>query len=385
LVSAYIIRSSILGFTPGLTLRLPDTVSYTYMESLRTYGWDTFFEEAWTALALERCVPARVLADFGSVLKVAAPDERTAEVSGRLTYMLAPHELPKVGDWVGVQLLDDGNALIEAVLPRRSEIARKAAGEKVQRQVMAANLDIVFIIQALDHDFSPERMQRYLFQLAASNIEPVLVLNKADKVADSSAQVAKVQALGLSYIVCSALTGDGVDQIEAAIKPGQTAALLGSSGVGKSTLINLLLGRAVQRTQEIREIDSKGRHTTTHRELFVLKTGGLVIDTPGIRELQLWGTEDELEETFEDIPEIAARCQFRNCRHTTEAGCAIREALASSELKRQHYDNYLKMKRELAHLATKTDAVAKRDRNKSQSKVLKQHYKDMKDSPKRSK
>jgi len=205
----------------------------------------------------------------------------------------------------------------------------------------------------------------------------VLVLNKADKTSDVQPYREAVAALNVRTIVCSALTGQGVDDIRQAIDPGKTAVLLGSSGVGKSTLTNLLTGEATQKTQAVRESDATGQHTTTHRELFVLPGGGLLIDTPGIRELQLWGTEEELDENFDDIAFLASQCKYSNCRHGNEAGCCIQAALRSGELAPAHYRNYLKMKGELKQLQAKPDATGAAEKRKAQNRMFKHSDRDM--------
>ncbi len=352
------------------------------MNDLTQLGWNDDLTRAWNELSLAGSTPARVIADFGSVLKIALPEERKAEISGRLEYISEPTELPKVGDWVVVQLMGDDSAMVEAVLPRSSAITRKAAGDKVEKQILAVNIDVAFIVQALDHDFSPERIERYLYQLKVSNIQPVLILNKADKT-DNIAQYTDKLSSRVPYVTASAKTGEGMEAILQHIKPGQTAVLLGSSGVGKSTIINQLLGQEIQRTQEIREEDSMGRHTTTHRELFRLENGGLLIDTPGIRELQLWGSEEELKDTFEDVLQLMPLCQFSNCGHTTEPGCAVQAAITAGKLSKTRYNNYLKMKKELGYLKTKADQDTLAEKKKARSKILKQHYKSINESPRR--
>ena len=352
------------------------------MTALEPFGWNNQIAESWQALDAPGCVPARVVADFGAIVTVALPEPRNADLSGRLVYDSAPDALPKVGDWVAVRLIDGGAAVVEAVLPRLSEIARKVAGRRVQRQVMAANVDIAFIVQALDADFSPERMQRYLYQLSAGQVRPVLVLNKADQVEDIGPYIEKIEDLNLEYVVCSAKTGVGLEAVAAAVPAGATAVFLGSSGVGKSTLTNRLLGEERQATAEVRASDAKGRHTTTHRELFTLPGGGLLIDTPGVRELQLWGTGAELDAAFADIALLAASCQFGDCRHETEPSCAVKAAIETGELDPVHLENYLKMKRELEYLATKTDPEALRSKKRAISKAIKQHYAELKDHPK---
>ncbi len=325
------------------------------MDQLSDYGWAEDFALGFERLALEGLVPARVVADFGTSLKIVTPALLTAELSGKLAHYASREDVPKVGDWVAVRLSDNNNAVVEAVMPRRSELARKAAGNRTVKQIIAANIDLAFVIVALDNDFSLERLKRYLYQLSASAIKPVIVLNKADKTDDLDSFTDQLQTLDLPIIITTATSGRGVDDIMGRIKPGQTAILLGSSGVGKSTLTNHLLGRQAQRTQEVRLADDTGKHTTVHRELFVLPNGGLLIDTPGIRELQLWGTEDELDEDFGDISAIANQCTYSNCRHGSEEGCAIRRALTDGSLDAAHYARYHKMKLELKNLKAKRD------------------------------
>ena len=354
------------------------------MAELKKIGWNDHFQALWDEGDYKDCVSARVVADFGSVLKTAKPEEVNAQLSGSLIYYKDPMELPKVGDWVAIKLVKQGNALIEAVLPRNSEISRKVAGDKVQKQILATNVDVAFIVQSADEDFSPERIERYLYQLRSDNIKPVIILNKTDLVDSLDKYTERLEKTEVPYVICSAKTGDGVNQILEYLSPGKTAVLLGSSGVGKSTLTNRLIGKNIQKTQEVRVEDNKGRHTTTHRELFTLSNGSLLIDTPGVRELQLWGSEQELEELFTDIIEIAKTCQYRNCGHTSEPGCAIKVALKGGTLPTGHYQNYLKMKDELKHLETIADFRPSKQKKRTTDKAIKERYKQ-RNTPKKDK
>jgi ribosome biogenesis GTPase len=342
------------------------------MDQLAQFGWTDEFRSKWQELALAGLVPARVIADFGTSLRVATPTLVTAELSGKLAHYTSRELTPKTGDWVAARLSDNGNAVIEAVLPRRSEIARKVAGKQVTKQIMAANVDIAFVLLALDNDFSVERLKRFLFQLSISSIAPVIVLNKADKVVDVAPYLDGLQALGLPIIIAAATEGSGVAEILTHIHPGQTAILLGSSGVGKSTLTNQLLGRNAQPTKEVRVSDDTGQHTTVHRELFTLPGGGLLIDTPGIRELQLWGTEEDLDDNFDDIAQLISECKYTTCCHTNEPGCAICAALKSGILQASHYADYVKMKAELGGLHQKNIVKARQANKKSRRAIRRQ-------------
>ncbi len=341
------------------------------MKSLIKLGWNDTLKQSWDEAGLSRFTPGRVIADYGASYKIAVPEELTAEVSGRLEYLSKPHEMPKVGDWVAVQPLGQQRAIIHAVLPRKSEIGRKLPGEQFAKQVLAANVDMAFLVQALDDDFSPERLQRYLFQLHSEGVEPILVLNKSDEAIDIAVKVRKLNALNARIIVTSAALGDGIDDIADAIQPGSTAIFLGSSGVGKSTIINALLGVDRQTTQTIREADSKGRHTTTHRELFILPGGGLVIDTPGLRELQLWGTEDDLAGVFGDVEALSRSCKFNDCTHTGEPNCAVLNATKSGTLDKSRLDSYHKFQKELRFLNAKANDNLAFERKQSDKNLQK--------------
>lgn len=345
------------------------------MNPLAAFGWTEEFEQQWRNSSNLSLWPARVIADFGTSLKVATPNLHSAELSGRLAHYSHRDDAPKVGDWVAVRITNNGHCTIENIIPRRSEIARKVAGNRTLKQVIAANIDIAFVLLALDNDFSVERLKRFLYQLSINHIRPVIVLNKADKTDDVQSYINQLTELNLAVITCIATTGAGVEEIRQLIEPGRTAILLGSSGVGKSTLTNQLLGRPTQKTGEVRIADSTGKHTTVHRELFTLPNGGMLIDTPGIRELQLWGTEEELDQNFDDITVIINHCKYNNCQHNGERKCAVRDALNRGILNIAHYQSYLKMKGELNNLNEKA-AVQDQKKNKKSLKSLRRQARD---------
>lgn len=342
-------------------IRVVNTLSY--------YGWTEDHAHAWNELGLSGLLPARVLADYGTSLKLATPEIITAELSGKLAHYSRGDNIPKVGDWVAVHVTHSGAAVIESVVLRRNEIARKVPGKQATKQILAANIDVAFVLLALDNDFSIERLQRFLYQLSVSGISPVIVLNKVDKTNDVQHYIDQLGSFDLPIIVCSATRDIGIDEIANSIHPAQTAILLGSSGVGKSTLTNKLLQRDAQQTGAVRESDATGRHTTVHRELFLLPNGGLLVDTPGIRELQLWGTEEDLENKYKDIADLSERCRYSDCQHAQESGCAIRKALQNGKLDKSHYANYLKMKSELAGLAERQSMRAKRNNKRPRQNV----------------
>jgi len=264
-----------------------------------------------------------------------------------------------VGDWVGL-----GDGLIRAVLPRRSAIVRNAAGSTTTAQTLAANVDVAFVVSSLGPDLEPRRVERYLVTIWESGATPEIVLTKADRLDDPWPLVAEVEsvAVGVPVHVVSAVTGQGCDALRARIEAGTTAVLLGSSGVGKSTLVNRWLGEETMATRETREDDDEGRHTTTHRQLLALPDGGLVIDTPGLRELQLWDVgETSLEATFADVEELAADCRFGDCTHTHEPGCAVLGAVETGELPRDRLHSWRKLQRELRAVAMRHDALLRKE------------------------
>jgi ribosome biogenesis GTPase len=299
-------------------------------------------------------VPGRVIAAHR-----AAFDVQTAEkiVRTRLPGRLVHENLEvAVGDWVGL-----GDGLVRHVLPRRSAIVRRAAGRTSESQTLAANVDVAFIVSSLGPDLDPRRIERYLVTIWESGALPEIVLTKADRFDDPWKMVASVEAvaIGIPVHVVSAVSGFGLDALRARLTAGGTAVLIGSSGVGKSTLVNRWVGSELMATKETRVDDDKGRHTTTHRELIVLPNGGVVIDTPGIRELQLWN--GGVEEAFADVEELALRCRFSDCTHNTEPGCAVKAALVSGELSGERHASWLKLRHELRSIAVRADAYLQRE------------------------
>jgi ribosome biogenesis GTPase len=339
------------------------------MSALEGLGYSPAFAEALGALDDPELRPARVVRTHRGRLRVRSEDEeRVAEVRGRLRHAArGGGDLPVVGDWVAVRLLPrEHRAVVEAVLPRRTAFVRKAAGEPTGEQVLAANVDTVFVVAGLDRDFNPRRLERYLLLAWESGARPVVVLNKADLCADPPGRMADTFAVAPGvdvHVVCGKDAGT-LGVLDPYLLPGRTVAFLGSSGVGKSTLINRLLGADVQTTRAVREQDDRGRHTTTHRELFVLPGGGLVIDTPGIRELQLWTGETGVEAVFEEVAALAASCRFRDCRHESEPGCAVRAAVEDGRLLPERLASLHKLQAELQHSAVARDAAARAEQNR---------------------
>lgn len=345
------------------------------MATLKDYGWDESRARQWDSYPASTFVPARIIADYGQQYKIALPEERTARLAGSLTHKLKTHEMPKIGDWVAIELMDNEPATIQAVLPRSSEIVRGQVGRLLDKQVVAANVDVAFVVQALDHDFSPERLERYIFQLANQHIKVIVLLNKADRAKEIRSMQDELADVGATVIVLSALKDPNVTVVRSHIHAGQTAVILGSSGVGKSTLTNRLLGEERQATQAIRERDSKGRHTTVHRELFLLPDGGAIIDTPGIRELQLWGDESDLEALFPEIFDAVRHCHYPNCAHITEDRCAVKTGLANGSIDPKRYKLYQGFQQELQALKTRRGFITDRrnEQTKESAKRRQQH------------
>jgi ribosome biogenesis GTPase len=352
--------------------------------TLTDWGWTPREDQHWAALDRhDDLTPGRVVEQFEGLYTVrTAAGERSARPAGRLRHTAGHSDLPVVGDWVALEAAEThGDAAVRAVLPRRTAITRKEAGGRTAAQVLAANVDLIALVTGLDGDFNLSRIERYVTLAWESGAQPLLLLNKADTCGDVAERMAGVAAVapGVPALAVSAARGDGVDALAAHLRPGRTAVLLGSSGVGKSTLTNRLLGAQRMATSEVRADDSRGRHTTTHRALFRLPSGALLIDTPGMRELQLWDAGDHLDRTYADVQDYARGCRFRDCTHTGEPGCAVAEAITAGKLDDRRLDRYLKLQREQAHLDRRRDALARKEeqrRWKGIAKQIRRHYKE---------
>ena len=330
------------------------------MYALEELGWSDQLSTALEPHLAGGLAPARVAVQHrGAYVLYSTLGELRATVAGRLEHAAAgAGELPAVGDWVAVAARpDEGSATIQAVLPRRTKFSRKVTLGAAEEQVLAANIDTVFLLTSLNEDLNLRRIERYLAMAWESGAQPVIVLSKTDLSGDVAAQTLEVEsvAYGVPVHAISSLTGDGLELVRSYLAPGQTVALLGSSGVGKSTLVNTLAGQELLAVNEIRESDGEGRHTTTSRQLVLLPEGGLVLDTPGLREIQLWESADGLGETFGDVEELAAQCRFSDCAHRTEPGCAVQAALDNGTLDDGRWASYNKLQRELAHLERRLD------------------------------
>lgn len=351
--------------------------------NLIQFGWNDFFAQHFSKFDSQEFTVGRVaIALKNTYLLYTETGEFQAEISGKLRHQAVEMQnLPAVGDWVVIRTRSSENqATIHHILPRKSKFSRKMAGGKTQEQVLATNVDTIFLVSGLDGDFNLRRIERYLVLAWESGASPMIVLNKADLCQDLEQKILAVEAIamGVPVIPISAAQNQGLEALNPYLKAGKTVALLGSSGVGKSTITNQFLGANIQPVQSVRTHDSRGRHTTTHRALMVLPSGGLLIDTPGLREIQIWGNQEGLEDTFEEITTLAKQCRFRDCRHQGEPGCAVRQAVDTGLLDQQRFASYQKLQKELNYLVRQQDQQAQL----AEKKRWKQIHKSLKNHPK---
>ena len=341
---------------------------------LTSLGWNSQRDEAFAPYAERGLVPARVSLEHTHIYTVlSAEGDRLARIAGRMRHRAASRiDYPAVGDWVAIEPdAHGGDSRISAILPRTSRFSRRAAGDVTEEQIVAANIDVVFLVGGLDGDFNPRRIERYLVVAWESGATPVIVLNKADLTDDPAGRVEEVRALAgdVAIHAVSCNTPSSLEPLMEHLGPGRTGALLGSSGVGKSTIVNRLLGHDRLRTREVRDWDSRGRHTSVSRQLVLLPQGGILIDTPGMRELQLWETGQSIDETFADIQTLAEACRFRDCQHRSEPGCAVLAAQAAGSLPPERLASFHKLASEQAHQHRQQDVRARLE-EKRQAKIL---------------
>lgn len=346
---------------------------------IERYGWTDHFSDAFEKnYAQSGFIAGRVvLQQRGSYTVVTQDGPVTARPTGRLLHEADDIGQPCVGDWVAL-LMDEqaGIGTVQAVLPRKSALVRRAIEDASRAtQIIAANVDVAFIVTSLNADMNPRRIQRYLAAVRQSGARPVVVLTKADLVEESAAKVAEVQELdsGIAVVTVSARTGEGLDAFLSHVQPGEACVLIGSSGVGKSTLVNTLLNEDRMATREVRETDDQGRHTTSHRELIVLPSGGMLIDTPGIREVGLLDNEEGVAEVFDDVEDLMTQCKFGNCSHISEPGCAVHGAIKSGELTEDRWTHFVQLRLEMAESKDKIDKVA-RDAEKRRLAASQKNY-----------
>lgn len=348
------------------------------MITLNDYGWNKTHEANWDEMNdnNKRCVPGRVTLEHKKMYRIiTAEGEWLSVCSGAMQYEATERrDFPAVGDWVAVEKMPgEERGIIHSILPRTSLFSRKVAGMTIAEQIIAVNIDIVFLVMSMNNDFNARRLERYLVAAYDSGATPVVVLTKKDVCDNPTFYIEEAQniALGAEIFAVSNVTGEGINELTSLLKNDKTAALLGSSGVGKSSLMNAICGSEIMAVQDIREDDAKGRHTTTHRELIKIPTGGILIDTPGMREFQLWDNTESLDSGFQDIHDLANTCKFNDCQHSNEPGCAIQDALSRGELAEDRYSSYLKLQKELAFLDRKMDRAAQVEERSKWKKITK--------------
>jgi len=349
--------------------------------SLKDLGWSDFFASQIVESEIEsEAVAARVAEENREMYRLLSESgEFMAEVSGKFRHEISGRaDFPAVGDWVLASTRrGEGRATVHRVLQRKSKFSRKIAGKKTEEQIVAANVDVVFLVSSLNSEFNLRRLERYVTLAWESGAQPVIVLNKSDLAEDPEEfrRQAEAAAIGVRVILTSAFRGDGMEEVREVMRGEvgavKTAALLGSSGVGKSSLINAILGMQLLDTGEVRQGDDKGRHTTTTRHLIVAPGGGVLIDTPGMRELQLWDASEGIEQAFAEIARLAALCRFRDCKHLAEPGCSVRAAVEEGKLDAERLESFHKLGREEKHVAAKLDDAVRAEQTKELKKVMK--------------
>ncbi len=343
-------------------------------EDLGFSGW--FRERLDESRPPEYCIARIIAVNKDNYIIRNEKEEIPAEMAGRLMYDAESNlDLPAVGDWVYVQYFNENTlAIIHEIFPRKSILKRKVAGKKIEYQPISANIDMAFIVQSADHDFNLRRLERYLTMVHEGNIKPVILLSKSDLISDEKLEqeIFEIKSMNPSYevVAFSNKTGEGLDKIRRILKPGKTYCLLGTSGVGKTTLINKLMGKDIFMTKTVREKDGKGRHVTARRQLIILEQGGMIIDTPGMRELGNIGVDAGLTETFNDIADLAQNCRFKNCTHTDEPGCSVIKAVRDGVLSSKRYQNYLKIRKESEYY--ERSYLERRKRDKKFGKMCKE-------------
>ena len=328
------------------------------LKSLNSIGWSSFFEKQFEQYRSSGFEAGRIINEQKErYIVFTEHGEFQGEVSGKLLYSTDnSSDFPKVGDWVVLSVFkEESKVIIHELLSRRNKFSRKSAGQKIEEQVLAANIDTVFIVQSLDHNYNIRRMERYISMIYEMKAEPVILLNKSDLDSNPREKLKEVRKIfpGIISFCLSSIYNVGIEQVKELIQPGNTYMLIGSSGVGKSTIINRLAEEDILRTNEVREKDSRGKHTTTSRQMIVLENGGLLIDTPGMRGFKLWNTESGFEEAFNEIEIFAKDCHFSDCTHTSEIKCEVKEALKNGKISKERYESYLKLQKELRYLETK--------------------------------
>jgi len=350
--------------------------------TLKELGWNSFFENNFQPYKENGFTPARILLEQKSELIVfTETGELTAKVAGKIRHIAqSKSDLPVVGDWVAIRPLHGGTALIEAILPRQSQIIRIASGMRKKRvgriseeQVLGANIDTIFIVTGLDRDYNIRRIERYLTLVYNSGAIPVIILNKSDLCPDIDDKLSEVEsvAFGVPIHIISATSDVNLQNLKQYFSPGKTITLLGSSGTGKSTIINKLLGFERQKVKEISESIGKGQHTTSHRELIFMPGGGIIVDNPGMREITLSAEEENIGDTFQDIKELAQNCKFNDCQHQSEPGCAVKQAIKNDELESERLTSYQKLRNELKFIDDRKQLGSRRAVNEKWNRIMK--------------